>query len=139
VYLAILILRCVAAFEAGSQEPEGEIDTRRSSIVIYVGKSGLFAAAAHEHWVDAPIATGTITAAATPSVHFTVDARKLSVRQEKGVSAKDQAEVQANMQDRVLESAAYPEIVFRSTQVRRNRENNWTVSGDLTLHGVTKR
>jgi polyisoprenoid-binding protein YceI len=52
--------------------------------------------------------------------------------------AKDQAEVQANMQDRVLESAAYPEIVFRSTQVRRNRENNWTVSGDLTLHGVTK-
>ena len=62
-----------------------------------------------------------------------MDARKLSVRLEKGVSAKDQAEVQANMQDRVLESAAYPEIVFRSTQVRRNRENNWTVSGDLTF------
>jgi polyisoprenoid-binding protein YceI len=67
-----------------------------------------------------------------------VDVHTLSVRQEKGVSAKDRAEVQADMQDRVLQSAAYPEIVFRSTQVRRYRENNWTVSGDLTLHGVTK-
>jgi hypothetical protein len=127
-----------AVLNAGSQEPTGEIDTLRSSITIHVGKAGLFAVAAHEHWVDAPMAGGTIDAGATPSVEFRVDSRKLSIKPEAGVSDKDQAEVQANMQAKVLESAAYPEILFRSTQVRPNRDNAWKVSGELTLHGVTR-
>jgi hypothetical protein len=115
------------------------IDTQRSSITIHVGKAGLFAAAAHEHWVDAPIASGTIDAAgATPSVRFTVDAHRLSVKPEKNVSDKDQAEVQANVQTKVLESSKYPEIVFQSTHVQRDRDNVWKVSGDLRLHGVTR-
>jgi polyisoprenoid-binding protein YceI len=128
-----------AVVNAGSQEASGEIDTLRSSITIHVRKAGLFAVAAHEHWVDAPIADGTIDAAgATPRVQFRVDSRKLSVKPEAGVSDKDQAEVQANMQAKVLESAAYPEIVFRSTQVRPYRDNAWRVTGELTLHGVTR-
>jgi polyisoprenoid-binding protein YceI len=32
----------------------------------------------------------------------------------------------------------YPDIVFRSTEVRRTGAVVWGVSGDLTLHGVTK-
>jgi hypothetical protein len=140
VYLILVAVFSMASvLNAGSQEPSGEIDTLRSSITIHVGKAGLFAVAAHEHWVDAPIDDGTIDAAsATPSVQFSVDSRKLSVKPEAGVSDKDQAEVQANMQAKVLESAAYPEIVFRSTQVRPNRDNAWKVSGELTLHGVTR-
>jgi hypothetical protein len=63
-----------------------------------------------------------------------VDSRKLSVKPEAGVSDTDQAEVQA----KVLESAGIPEIVFRSTQVRPNRDNAWKLSGELTLHGVTR-
>jgi len=54
-----------------------------------------------------------------------------------GVSDKDQAEVQSNMQSKVLESSRYPAIVFQSTQVRRNHERV-KVSGDLTPHGTTK-
>jgi polyisoprenoid-binding protein YceI len=73
-----------------------------------------------------------------PSVPFTVDPRKLSVNPEPGVSDRDQADVQANMQTKVLESAAYPEILLQSTQVRCDRHNAWKVSRDLTLHGVTK-
>jgi len=42
------------------------------------------------------------------------------------------------MQARVLESNAYPDIVFRSTEVRRTGALVWRVSGDLTLHGVTR-
>ena len=43
------------------------------------------------------------------------------------------------MQRKVLESATYPDIVFRSTQVRRTGALAWEVSGNLTLHGVTRR
>ena len=140
MYLTLLaFLGIVAAIKAGPQDPGGAIDIQRSSITIHVGKSGLFAAAAHEHWVDASIASGTIDAAGvTPSVRFRVDARKVSVRPEQGVSDKDRAEVQANMQHKVLESSIYPEIVFQSTHVQRNGDNVWKVSGDMTLHGVTK-
>jgi hypothetical protein len=39
---------------------ERPIDAQRSSITIHVGKAGLLSAAAHEHWVNAPIASGAI-------------------------------------------------------------------------------
>jgi polyisoprenoid-binding protein YceI len=42
------------------------------------------------------------------------------------------------MQSKVLESSMYPDIVFRSTEVRRTGALVLGVSGDLTLHGVTK-
>ena len=140
MYPTVLVfLSMVLALVAGPQVHGQTIDTQGSSITIHVGKAGLFSAAAHEHWVNAPIVSGTIdTSGAMPSVRFTVDARKLSVKPEPGVSDKDQADVQANMQTKVLQSAAYPEIVFQSTQVRRDRDNPWKVSGDLTLHGVSK-
>src|SRR5258708_25624447 len=128
-----------ALLNAGPTEPGEAIDTQRSSITIHVGKAGVFAAVAHEHWVEATIASGKIDAVgALPSVRFKVDARKLSVKPEKGVSDKDQAEVQANILTKVLESSAYPEIALQSAQVRRNHDNTWRVSGDLTVHGVTK-
>jgi polyisoprenoid-binding protein YceI len=75
---------------------------------------------------------------AMPSVRFTVAARKLAVTPEKGVSQKDQAEIQANMQNKVLESSSHPEITFQSTEVPRYRDNVWKVSGDLMLHRVTR-
>lgn len=135
----LVFLSIVLALVAGPQDLAQTIDTQRSSITIHVGKAGVFSAAAHEHWVNAAIVSGTIdTSGAMPSVRFTVDARKLSVKPETGVSDKDQADVQANMQTKVLQSPAYPEIVFQSTQVRRDRDNAWKVSGDLTLRGVTK-
>jgi polyisoprenoid-binding protein YceI len=51
---------------------------------------------------------------------------------------KSRPKCQANMLAKVLESAAYPEIVFGSTQVRPIRDNAWKVFGELTLHGVTR-
>ena len=77
---------------------EEPIDSRRSSLTIHVGKAGLLSAAVHEHWVNAPIAGGTVDdSSTTPSVGFTVDARMRSVKAENGVKDKDQAEVQSNL------------------------------------------
>ena len=138
-WMLVSYLAAAIVILAGPDQPEQAIDTERSSLTVHVGKAGLLSAAAHEHWVNAPIAGGTIAAdGSTPAVRFTVDARRLSVRPEKGVPDKDRAEVQSNMQSKVLESNIYPDIVFRSTEVRRTGAHVWGVSGDLTLHGVTK-
>ena len=137
--LPIVFLGLTVVLIAGPDEQEKAIDTQRSSLTIHVGKAGLLSAAGHEHWVNAPIASGTVDdSSATPGVRFTVDARMLSVKAENGVNDKDQAEVQFNMQSKVLESSSYPQIVFQSTHVRPNGDDAWRVSGDLTLHGVTR-
>ena len=74
---------------AGPDQPEQAIETERSVLPVHVGKTGLLSAAAHEYWVIAPIAGGTIAAdGSTPAVRFTVDARRFSVRPEKGVTDK---------------------------------------------------
>ena len=139
-FARVMLSLSVSAFPvAEAQELGTAIDTQRSTITIRVGKSGILAAAAHEHWVDAPVAKGTVDAnAAAPSVRFTVNARALSVRPEKGVSDKDQAEIQSNMQTKVLESSSFPEMTFRSTRVQPTGTSAWRVSGELTLHGKTK-
>ena len=108
-WLLVFYLAAAIVILAGPDQPEQAIDTERSSLTVHVGKAGLLSAAAHEHWVNAPIAGGTIDGdGARPAVWFTVDARRLSVRPEKGVTDKDRAEVQSNMQSTVLESNMYP-------------------------------
>jgi hypothetical protein len=77
--------------------------------MIHVRKAGLFSAAAHGHWVNAPIANGIVDeASAIPSVRFVVDAAKLTVMADKNLSARELAEVQSNMQNKILESSKYP-------------------------------
>lgn len=119
---------------------EKVIDTQRSFLMIHVGKAGFLSAAGHEHWVRAPLAEGKVDdVGAMPSVWFSVKAAKLTVVAEQNLSAKDLAEVQANMQKKVLESSKYPDIVFHSTRVERVGDDVWRVEGNLTLHGNEKR
>jgi hypothetical protein len=74
---------------AGPDQPEQAIDIERSFLTVQLGKAGLLSAAAHEHLVNAPIAGGTMSAdSSKPVVRFTVDARRLSLRPEKGSLTK---------------------------------------------------
>ena len=114
------------------------IDVRRSSITIHVGKSGVFSAAGHEHWVSAPIVSGEVNDADPARVELKVDAAKMTVKPDSKLSPADQAKVQQDMQEKVLESSRYPEIVFRSSRVTKASDGQWEVAGMLTLHGVTK-
>jgi hypothetical protein len=83
-WLLVSYLAAAIVILAGPDQPEQAIDTERSFLTVHVGKAGLLSAAAHEHWVNAPIAGGTIAAdGSTPAVRFTVDARRLSVGPEK--------------------------------------------------------
>lgn len=114
---------------------ERPIDIAHSRLRIHVGKSGLFSVAGHEHWVSAPIAEGGIEESEPARVWFRVDAGKLNVEPDEKVSPADQAQIQESMQTKVLESAQYPEIRFRSTSVERRGDGVWLVKGDLSLHG----
>lgn len=134
--MAILLLLGTAA---GTALPaQTAIDVEHSQIRIHVGKAGLFSAAGHEHWVQAPIADGDLAEGPPSSISFRVDSRQMKVEEDKSLSAAQQAEVERTMQTNVLESEKYPEIRFRSTTIEPASQATWVVHGELSLHGQTK-
>lgn len=125
-----------AALWAAAAAKPSEIDTQRSVMTVRVFKSGMFSAFGHDHDISAPIRDGKFSEG-DRSVDLTVDARQMRVM-DKDVSDKDRAEIQENMLGpKVLDSAQFPEIRFRSTAVEPAGDGRWTVSGDLTVHGKT--
>ncbi len=77
---------------------------------------------------------GTITAngsdAASAQIDATIDASSVDTRVEK-------RDMHLKSPD-FLDVAKYPTITFKSTKVEAAGPNKWKVTGDLTLHGVTK-
>jgi len=114
------------------------IDVERSTITIHVDKAGLFSAAGHEHWVSAPISSGTIRESPSPFVEFTVQTAQMTVKPDPKIDAKTQAEIQKDMEDLTLETKRFPQITFRSSTVTKAGDAQWKVEGALSLHGVTK-
>jgi len=114
------------------------IDTARSAITIHVGKAGLLSAAGHEHWIEAPISTGSIRESTAPHVEFKVESSKMMVKPDPKVDAKTQATIQKDMEEMTIETRKYPEITFQSSRVEASGNGQWNVLGNLSLHGVTK-
>jgi polyisoprenoid-binding protein YceI len=58
------------------------------------------------------------------------------------IKSKDRREIESTMNESVLESAKYPEIVFISASISSNKLSEGrfqvNVSGNLSLHGVTR-
>ena len=136
-YLVRSSLFLLTAVSIVATAAETAIDVEHSTIRIHVGKAGLFSAAGHEHWVDAPITDGSLQES-PPQISFKVDATRMKVEDDPSLSAEKQAEVQRTMQTQVLESDKYAEITFRSTSIRATGGNTWEAQGDLTLHGQTR-
>ncbi len=114
-----------------------DVDTQKSVMTVRVLKAGLFSAFGHEHEISAPIKAGKFSET-DRSVDLTVDARQMRVM-DKEVSDKDRAEIQETMLGpKVLDTARFPEIHFRSTAVEPAGKGGWSVTGDLTLHGQTR-
>jgi hypothetical protein len=117
---------------------ERAIDTQRSTMTIHIGKAGLLSAAAHEHWVNAPIASGVIDETGAARVEFKVLGVSMTVKPDPKVDAKTHDQIQKDMEEMTLDIAKYPEIAFRSTHVEKVAEGQFKVDGILTLHGVSK-
>jgi polyisoprenoid-binding protein YceI len=131
---------------AGAAERAYTVVPAERSVVIEVGKSGLFGFAGHEHEVVAPAFSGEVVAdpddPGRSRVTLVFDARGLKVT-DKGESADDLAKVQESMlSPKVLDAARFPEIRFESKAVKGQAGGAPAyaveVTGDLTLHGVTR-
>jgi polyisoprenoid-binding protein YceI len=110
------------------------IDTEKSTLTVRVYKSGVLSAFGHDHEIAAPIAGGTVDAAAH-HVELHVKAGSLRVADSK-VSDKDRAEIQQTMLGpEVLDAERHSEISFISTSAEPAGAGSWMVQGNLTLHG----
>jgi hypothetical protein len=113
------------------------IDVTRSQLTVSVYKSGVFSAFADNHKIRAPIAQGSLSAAAPLSVTMVVRARELEVLDPE-LAADKRREVQTRMLGpEVLDVDTYPQITFSSTAVQSAGANRWKLEGDLALHGKT--
>jgi polyisoprenoid-binding protein YceI len=127
----------ILAIAASLSAQERAIDTQRSTITIHVGKSGLFSAAAHDHSISAPIASGSIDETAL-RVEFKVESAKMTVMPDPKDDDRTQATIQKDMEQMTLETSRYPEIAFQSTHAERVSADVFKVDGVLTLHGASK-
>lgn len=122
-----------------------KIDAGRSRFIVQAFAEGLLSMFGHNPKIAVRGFGGDVrfnpSALEESSVLILVQADSLAVAD--NVSDKDRREIESGMRNEVLEVARYPEIVFMSNSVsaRQTGGDSYQVNitGDLTLHGVTRK
>lgn len=120
------------------------VDTKASQFTVQAFASGLISAVAHspriairEWYGETEFVPGSLRDA---RLNVTVKPSSLQVLDE--LRDDDRREIHRVMNQEVLESDRYPQIIFQSTQVTADKQNDTLyrtkIQGDLSLHGVTK-
>ncbi len=120
------------------------IDPDMSRFTVRAFASGLLAAMGHSPTIavrdftgQAELTPGSLDPAA---LHIRIKTGSLNVTD--NMSDKDRREIERTMNQEVLETARYPEILFESSKVSASKagDGQYLVNmvGDLSLHGVTK-
>jgi polyisoprenoid-binding protein YceI len=134
-----------AKIEVGNQNvARYRLDAGQSKFMVRAFSGGLLWFKGHDHFVMAREFSGeaqlTPGAASPASLQMTVRAdslvetRDVFTEQQKQIINKELREI-------VLETAKYPEITFKSTEIAGNLTGGQfeaKIGGDLTLHGVTR-
>ena len=120
------------------------IDASKSKFMVHADRTGLAWFKGKSHRIAVKDFDGEaaldLTALNPASLQMTVKAASLEetrdvfTPEQKGIINKELNEI-------VLETAKYPEITFKSTDVKGGLKNgafDIKIGGDLTLHGVTK-
>lgn len=107
---------------------------------VHTETAGLLGALGHEHHVRAATFDGRIRWAPddVPSSSVRVEVRLDDLRILTDADSDDVREIREAMEGEVLEVDRYPELTFTSTAVTPT-EGGVRVTGDLTLHGETRR
>src|SRR6266403_411257 len=121
------------------------LDSSQSKFIAHAYAGGLFWFKGHDHYVaareiggEAEITPDSITPA---SLHLVVKSGSLV---ETGAVFTEQQKqiINKELREIVLQPDQYPEIIFQSTEVRGkslgNGRYDLKISGNLTLHGVTR-
>jgi len=133
----ILILSSMMAVATLGAAQTAGIDAARSNLTIKAEKTGFFSAFAHNHTIQAPIASGELDEQKR-TITLTFHTKEMKVL-DPDVSESDRAKIESDMKsEKVLDVQRFPEIRFASTAVTPQDGGKYLVRGDLSLHGVTR-
>jgi polyisoprenoid-binding protein YceI len=132
---AVVAFICSMGAVAELRAADRPIDVSRSTLTVFVYKSGLFSAFADNHTIRAPIASGSMSEEMPYHVQLSVRAAELKVL-DPDLGESRRAEVQAKMLGpEVLDTSKHSEITFASTRIDAAGPDKWTVTGNLTIRG----
>jgi len=120
------------------------LDPAQSKFIVHANRTGLAWFKGHSHRIAVGDFSGTaelnVGAVNPASLQLTV--RAASLEETDPVFTPEQKKIiNKELNDLVLETAKYPEITFKSTDVKGSVVSGMfdvRIGGDLTLHGVTK-
>ena len=120
------------------------IDVGMSRFTVRAFATGLFSSLGHSPTLAIRDYTGEATFVSPnpeqSAIRISVKPASLTVTDD--VSQKDRADIESRMNQDVLETSSYPEIVFESTQVLANKLSDdryaANVTGNLVLHGINR-
>jgi polyisoprenoid-binding protein YceI len=118
-------------------------DARASQFTVQVSAGGLLSAFGHSPTISIRDFSGEaevdLEDIAHSSLKITIKSDSLAVRDD--ISDKDRREIERVMKTEILETEAYPEIVYECSKITANKtaEGQYSVilNGDLTMHGIT--
>jgi polyisoprenoid-binding protein YceI len=119
------------------------LDPSHSRFTVQAFAQGALSAFAHSPTFAIRTFTGEfrLTPEVTADAEFRLTVQADSLTLADSVSAKDREEIERRMRQEVLETAAYPQIVFQSTEITASKiAEGWYrlgIAGKLSLHGVT--
>ncbi|CAN5612126.1 YceI family protein [soil metagenome] len=121
-----------------------EIDAARSTFMVKASRGGIAWFKGHDHHIKVGKFSGeadvTLDALNPASLRMTIDATSLK-ETSKDFTPKQKDIINKELDDIVLESTKYPEITFKSTDIKGSLKNGKfevKIGGDITLHGVTR-
>jgi polyisoprenoid-binding protein YceI len=120
------------------------LEGRRSTFKVRAFATGLLSALGHNPTIAIPDFEGEIVfnpdAVEQSSLRIVIHAASLAVSDD--IREKDRMEINRSMQQEVLESDSFPEILYECSQmsVTKTGEGQYAVmlNGELSLHGVTR-
>ena len=120
------------------------IDASKSKFMVHADRTGLAWFKGKSHRIAVKDFDGEaaldLTALNPASLQMTVKAASLEETRDV-FTPEQKATINKELNEIVLETAKYPEITFKSTDVKGGLKNgafDVKIGGDLTLHGVTK-
>lgn len=121
-----------------------EIDAARSSFKVKASRGGIAFFKGHDHHIAvrdfSGVAELTLDAINPASLSLTIKAASLEETSDE-FTPQQKSIINKELEEIVLETAKYPEITFKSTDVKgflKDGRFELKIGGDITLHGVTK-
>ena len=120
------------------------LDPARSTFIVHANRAGLAYFKGHSHRIAAKEFDGeaSLDLAAINPASLTMNIRAASLVETDPVfSDQQKAIIKKELDELALETAKYPDITFRSTDIKATVKNGAfevEVGGDITLHGVTR-